>query len=69
VIPIVEIKEVVPDGSVLAGKRERFSASWNASLRHQMKAIPDFEEAFERALGCVELYARRSGEVPQDRGD
>jgi len=69
VIPIVEIKEVIPDGSVLAERHEQFSASWNASLRHQMKAIPDFEEAFERALGCVELYARRSGEVPQDRGD
>jgi predicted nucleotidyltransferase component of viral defense system len=62
-------KEVVPDGSVLAGKRERFSASWNASLRHQMKAVPNFEEAFERALDCVELYTQRSSEVPQDRGD
>jgi len=60
-------KEVVPDGSVLAGKREQFSASWNASLRHQMKVIPNFEEAFERALYCVEMYTQRSGEVPQDR--
>ncbi len=62
-------KEVVPDGSVLAGKRERFSASWNASLRHQMKAVPSFEEAFERALDCVELYTQRFGEAPQDRCD
>ncbi len=53
-----ECKEVVPDSSVLAERRERFAASWNASLRHQMKAIPDFEEAFERALGCVERYTR-----------
>ncbi len=51
-------KDVVPDGPVLAGKRERFSAAWNASLRHQMKAVPNFEEAFERALDCVELYTR-----------
>ncbi|MDK2889955.1 MAG: hypothetical protein PWR21_587 [Methanoculleus sp.] len=68
-----ECKEVVPDNSVLAGRRNRFSASWNASLRHQMKAVPNFEEAFERALDCVELYTQRPGEVPQgrcdDRGD
>ena len=62
-------KGVVPDNFLLAGKRERFSASWNASLRHQMKAVPDFEEAFERALDCVELYTQRPGEVPQGRCD
>ncbi len=56
-----ECKEVVPDNSALAGRRERFSASWNASLRHQMKAVPDFEEAFERALGCVEQYTQATG--------
>ena len=64
-----ECKEVIPSSSVLAGRRERFSASWNASLRHQMKVVPNFEEAFEWALDCVELYTQRSGEVPQARGD
>ena len=64
-----ECKEVVPDNSVLAGRRNRFSASWNASLRHQMKAVPNFEEAFEWALDCVELYTQRPGEVPQGRCD
>jgi predicted nucleotidyltransferase component of viral defense system len=53
-----ECKEVVPDTSVLAEKRKLFLAAWNASLRHQMKAVPDFEEAFGRALDCVELYTR-----------
>jgi hypothetical protein len=48
----------VPDTSVLAEKRKLFLAAWNASLRHQMKAVPDFEEAFGRALDCVELYTR-----------
>ena len=64
-----ECKEVVPDNSVLARKRERFSAAWSASLRHQMKVVPDFEEAFGRALDCVELYTRRPGEVSCGRGD
>lgn len=53
-----ECKEVVPDCPMLTERRERFAASWNASLRHQMKAVPDFEAAFERALGCVERYTR-----------
>lgn len=64
-----ECKRVVPDNFLLAGRRERFSASWNASLRHQMKAVPNFQEAFERALDCVDLYTQRSGEVPQGRCD
>ena len=63
-----ECKAVVPDNSLLMGKRERFSAAWNASLRHQMKAVPDFEEAFERALDCVDLYSQQPGEVSRGRG-
>lgn len=62
-----ECKAVVPDNSLLAEKRKQFLAAWNASLRHQMKAVPDFEEAFERALDCVERYTRRPGEAPHGR--
>ncbi len=56
-----EYKGVILDNSVLVKKRNQFSASWSASLRHQVKVIPDFEEAFEWALDCVELYARSTG--------
>ncbi|MFA5615100.1 MAG: nucleotidyl transferase AbiEii/AbiGii toxin family protein [Methanoculleus sp.] len=54
-----ECKKVTPDNSALTGKHNQFSAAWNASLRHQMKTIPDFEKAFGRALECVELYTHR----------
>jgi len=43
---------------MLVKRRNQFSASWTASLRHQMKTVPNFEEAFEWALDCVELYTR-----------
>ncbi|KUG19580.1 MAG: nucleotidyl transferase AbiEii/AbiGii toxin family protein [Methanomicrobiaceae archaeon] len=56
-----ESEKVVPDRFALAGARKRFSASWNASLRHQMKIVPDFEEVFERVPACVELYTQATG--------
>ncbi|MDD4455040.1 MULTISPECIES: hypothetical protein [unclassified Methanoculleus] len=57
-ISICECKEVVLDNSVLVKVRNQFSASWNASLRHQMMVVPNFEEVVEWALDCIELYTR-----------
>lgn len=52
-----EPKGVIVDRSLLAGKRDQFAAAWNVSLKHQMREIPDFEEAFEKMLDEVDGYS------------
>jgi len=51
-----EYKEVILDLPLLIQKRDQFAAAWNVSLRHQVREIPDFNEAFERMLNEVDLY-------------
>ena len=45
-----DAKGVAVDTALLAGKREQFKALWQISLGHQMKVVPDFDEAFEKML-------------------
>jgi hypothetical protein len=45
------------DRTLLDQKRDQFAAAWNVSLRHQMREIPDFDEAFEKMLTEVEEYS------------
>jgi len=52
-----EPKGIAVDSTVLAGKREQFSALWQVSLGHQMKAVPDFGEAFEKVLTEIDGYS------------
>jgi predicted nucleotidyltransferase component of viral defense system len=52
-----EIKGVIVDQTLLTRKRDQFAAAWNVSLRHQMREIPDFNEAFERMLNEIEEYS------------
>ncbi|NLZ30607.1 MAG: hypothetical protein GX885_07690 [Methanomicrobiales archaeon] len=44
-----------------AGIRKVFIENYRFSDDLEVKVIPDFEEAFEWALDCVELYARSAG--------
>ncbi len=52
-----ESKGVVVDRTLLTRKRDQFAAAWNVSLRHQMREIPDFNEAFEKMLNEIEEYS------------
>ena len=53
-----EIKGIEPDIEELVGRRSKFEAAWNNSLRHQIADLPSFEEIFEtciRFLGELEF--------------
>ena len=52
-----EYKGVVVDLSLLNQKRDQFAAAWNKSLRHQVREIPDFNEAFEKILEEIKSYS------------
>lgn len=52
-----EPKGVIVDRTLLDQKRDQFAAAWNVSLRHQMREIPDFDEAFEKMLTEIEAYS------------
>jgi predicted nucleotidyltransferase component of viral defense system len=52
-----EKKGVIVDLTLLNQKRDQFAAAWNVSLRHQMRDIPDFDEAFEKMLNEIEVYS------------
>jgi len=58
-----ECKEVVPNISLLAERRDKFAASWDASLRHQMNNIPDFNLAFAKIIGVLEYYSQKSNSL------
>ena len=52
-----EIKSVIVDRTLLSRKRDQFAAAWNVSLRHQMREIPGFDEAFEKMLTELDKYS------------
>jgi len=52
-----EIKSVIVDRTLLTRKRDQFAAAWNVSLRHQMREIPGFDEAFEKMLTELDKYS------------
>ena len=52
-----EFKSVIADTATLIVKRNQFAALWRVSLAHQMSAIPDFDEAFNKVLEELEGYA------------
>lgn len=52
-----EPKGVIVDRTLLDQKRDQFAAAWNVSLRHQMRDIPNFDEAFEKMLAEIEEYS------------
>lgn len=45
-----EIKGVEPDIEELVGRRSKFEAAWNNSLRHQIADLPSFGEVFETCI-------------------
>lgn len=51
-----EYKDVVLDIVKLHQNRDKFAAAWNASLRHQMSEVPNFDEAFEKIIAEIEYY-------------
>ncbi|MDD5024611.1 MAG: nucleotidyl transferase AbiEii/AbiGii toxin family protein [Methanoregula sp.] len=53
-----EYKGVVVDLPSLNQKRDQFAAAWNVSLRHQLREIPDFNEAFEKIQNELEEYSQ-----------
>ena len=53
-----EKKGVIVDLTLLNQKRDQFAAAWNVSLRHQLREIPDFNEAFEKMLNELEDYSQ-----------
>ncbi len=50
-------KEVVLDISMFEGRRDNFAASWAASLQHQLNSIPDFDDAFAKAIELLKYYS------------
>jgi len=51
-----EYKNIKPDLKVLHEKRDQFAAAWNVSLRHQLRDIPDFSEAFKKIVDELDEY-------------
>ena len=49
-------KDVSLDISRLNKNRSKFEGSWNASLRHQMKCVPDFNETFTTTIEVIKYY-------------
>jgi len=52
-----EYKGIIVDLTLLNQKRDQFAAAWNVSLRHQLREIPDFNDAFEKMQNEVEDYS------------
>jgi len=46
-------KRVILDVSSLIKRKDDFSNAWDASLNHQLKAIPDFEISFNKAITII----------------
>ena len=53
-----EYKGVIVGSTPLNQKRDQFAAAWNVSLRHQLREIPDFNEAFDKMLAELEKYSQ-----------
>jgi len=51
-----EYKGVVLDISRVLERSDEFKASWDASLRHQMNQIPDFQVAFAGVTESIGRY-------------
>jgi predicted nucleotidyltransferase component of viral defense system len=51
-----EYKGVVLDISRVLERSDEFKASWDASLRHQMNQIPDFQVAFAGVTESIRRY-------------
>ena len=45
-----ESKNITADISIVEGNREKFKNSWEQSLHHQFKTIPDFEKVYNEVL-------------------
>jgi hypothetical protein len=52
-----KLKEVVLNISLFTEKRDKFAASWVASLQHQMGGIPDFNDVFAETIELLEYYS------------
>jgi len=48
-----DFKGVILDISSLAKRKDDFSNAWDASLRHQLKVIADFEIFFNKAIKII----------------
>lgn len=51
-----EYKNINPQPGTLYDRRNKFENAWNISLRHQVRDIPDFDEAFDRMMEMIENY-------------
>jgi len=51
-----QYKGVILDINKLNHNRESFASTWNVSLRHQMKDVPDFKDVFEKILECIQYW-------------
>ena len=49
-------KGIVPDISMLIDKKDQFEVAWDSSFRHQMKSIPNFQEAYEKMVEVIGYY-------------
>lgn len=47
------IKDVEIDVQSLEDRRENFADAWTNSLRHQIKVLPDFDDAFYEVKQCI----------------
>jgi predicted nucleotidyltransferase component of viral defense system len=53
-----ERRGVTVDLAEFGKRRSDFKIAWNASLAHQMKAVPDFEKIFEWVVAAVPRFER-----------
>lgn len=51
-----EFKKLTPDINHIITRREYFLSSWNSSLRHQLKEVPEFEPIFKDVLFLLNKY-------------
>ncbi len=49
-----KFKGITPQITYFNGKEKYYGAAWESSLRHQMKNLPDFDEALQGVLDILE---------------
>jgi len=50
-----QYKDVNPNVKYLINKKDDFKHAWEASLQHQLKIVPDFEETFIKILKILKI--------------
>ncbi len=55
IIQKCEFKGIKPDLNEFKQRTEYFRSSWHSSLKHQMKDLPDFQDALTKVMSILEM--------------